>query len=142
MPYRILIQLFFFALPFVAYGLYRLLIADAEADGRKAWPVNALFGAGAVLTIIVWFFFVFSEDKERGICQVPARFEGGVLVPAQQVPCDQDVTGLGVPLSDDPGGEASGAVPDSSDESDDIAADTDRVRDGLPTPQPVGETDD
>ena len=142
MPYRILIQLFFFILPFAAYALYLLLIADAEADGRKSWPVNALFGAGAILTIGVWLFFVFSEDKTRGVCHVPARLVDGVLVDAQKIPCEQDVTGLGVPLSADPGGEASGVTPDRADESDDIAADTSRVRDGLPEPQPVGENDE
>lgn len=108
MAYRILIQLFFFILPFLAFGFYRLLVADAEADGRKAWPVHMLFGVGAALAAAVWGLFILTEDRDREVCIIPARFEDGVLIPQQTIPCEQDVTGTGIPLSDDPGGEAHG----------------------------------
>lgn len=108
MAYRILVQLFFFILPFLVFGVYRLLVADAEADGRKAWPVHILFGVGAALAAIVWIVFIFSDQDERGVCYVPSRIENGVFIPAETIPCDQDVSGLGEPLDSDPGGEAQG----------------------------------
>lgn len=131
MAYRILIELFFFLTPFMVFGLYRLLMADAEADGRKAWPINTLFGLGAALAAGVWLFFILRENKERNVCYEPARFENGELIDARQVPCDQDVTQLGIP-GDRPTTEPQGvdgplvpvetepdAIPDPADGSDD-----------------------
>lgn len=138
MAYRILIQLFFFLLPFLAYGLYRLLVADAEADGRKAWPVHVLFALGAALTAGVYVFFVVNEPKQRGLCYEPARFEDGELIPGRQVPCEQDVSRVGLP------GErheraARGVDPGEGDAAE-IAAEspgTTRGPDGLPEPRPL-----
>lgn len=112
MAYRILLQVLIFLAPFLMYGLYRLLMADAQAEGRKTWPIRTLFGIGAVLTIAFWLFLVLREEKSREICYEPERFVDGVLVPPRQVPCERDLTTLGEPLKEDPGGQASGVGPD------------------------------
>ncbi|MEL6245680.1 MAG: hypothetical protein AAFQ85_10055 [Pseudomonadota bacterium] len=122
MAYRVAIQLFFFLLPFMAFGLYRLLVADAEADGRKAWPVHWLFGIGAAISAAVWFWFVFSEDRDRNVCREPAQFENGVLIPGRDVPCEKDISRVGLPQEGERPGPAQGVGGDSPDTSDQIRA--------------------
>ncbi len=124
MAYRILLEVLIFLLPFFAFGLYRLLITDAETEGRKTWPIRTLFAIGAVLAIGLWVFLILREDKVRDVCLTPPTYDAvnRVLVPARRVPCEQDVTRVGEPARDRPGRsgpqvpEPAGNVePDSAD---------------------------
>ena len=103
MARTVVIQLILFLLPFLAYAIYRLLVTDAEADGRKTWPINLLFGAGALLTLAGWAFMASQETKERNLCIEPPRYENGVLIPQRTVPCERDLTRVGAPKTDTPG---------------------------------------
>lgn len=126
MVYRLLMEVGIFLTPFILYGVYRLLVRDAQAEGRKTWPINTLFAIGAVLAIGLYIFLALREDKDRDLCYEPARFEDGHLVPAQTVPCERarDLTRLGEPTSDSPGsaadgvGNPDGAVVDPPERSD------------------------
>lgn len=101
----LLIELFFFSLPFVMFGVYRLLVRDAEADGKKSWPISFLFILGAALAMAYWFYLVaVKEDRETNKCIEPARYENGVYVPATTYFCEKDLDSIGEALSDDPGG--------------------------------------
>jgi len=108
--YRVALQLAVFLLPFIMYGVYRLLISDAQADGRKTWPINSLFGAGAALTLGLWVYLASREDKDRDNCYQPAGMENGVLVPGKQIPCPEgrSVIDVGAPTTDEPGQAARG----------------------------------
>lgn len=107
MPYRIAIQLVFFLLPFIAFGLYVLATTDAEREGRRKWPIQALFLTGLALTTAVWFFKIFTENNERNLCIEPPRSENGQIIPARTYPCERDAN-FGAPTTDAPGTAASG----------------------------------
>lgn len=110
MAYRVALQVAVFLLPFIMYAIYRLLLTDAEADGRKVWPINTLFGVGAALTIGLWVVLAAREPKDRDLCYEPAHMEDGVLVPGRQVPCSETRTAIdvGAPSTDRPGQPARG----------------------------------
>ncbi|MEO1569413.1 MAG: hypothetical protein AAFR41_03040 [Pseudomonadota bacterium] len=110
MTYRIVLQVAVFLLPFIFYAVYRLLIADAQSDGRKVWPINSLFGVGAALSAGLWAYLTLREVKERDICNEPARIENGVLVPGRQVPCEtpRNLIDVGAPTTEEPGAPARG----------------------------------
>ena len=55
---RILLQMVLFALPFILFGIYRIAITEAEQEGRKPWPIRALFGAGLGLAIGGWLILI------------------------------------------------------------------------------------
>ena len=108
--YRILMEVGIFLTPFILYGVYRLLVRDAQVEGRKTWPINTLFAIGAVLAIGLYVFLAMREEKDRDLCYEPARIEDGELVPARTVPCEQvrDLTRVGEPSSNRPGNSAEG----------------------------------
>lgn len=127
MARTVVIQLILFVLPFLAYAIYRLLVTDAEADGRKTWPINLLFGAGALLTLAGWAFMASRETKERDLCIEPPRYEDGVLIPQRTVPCERDLTRVGAPKTDTPGNadelgvdEHPGGVPESEIKAEEV----------------------
>ncbi|MCI4644700.1 MAG: hypothetical protein MRY64_07960 [Hyphomonadaceae bacterium] len=120
MARTVVIQLILFLLPFLAYAIYRLLITDAEADGRPAWPIRVLFGVGAALTLAGWAFKASQETKERDLCIEPPRYEDGVLIPQRTVPCERDLTRVGAPVTETPG-EA--AVEDTPPAGEDDSSD-------------------
>ncbi|MEM1114827.1 MAG: DUF6111 family protein [Pseudomonadota bacterium] len=103
MARTIVIQLVLFILPFLAYAFYRLLLSDAQADGRRTWPIRALFGTGAALAIAGFGFLVLSEDRSPNMCHEPARYENGELIPARSFPCERDMTTVGAPAGDNSG---------------------------------------
>ena len=107
---RLLGELFLLVLPFIAFGLYRLAIRDAEIEGKKAWPITALFLTGIALAVGFWLFLILREDRSL-TCNQPAYHdaETGKLVPARSYECDVEFEDLGVPKSEDPGGRV---VPD------------------------------
>jgi len=108
LAYRIVLQIAVFLLPFILYGIYRLWMRLARREGRQTWPISVLFAIGAVLAIGLWTYLALREEKVREVCYEPARFEDGVLVPARKVLCDRDLTNVGAPGRDAPGGEARG----------------------------------
>ena len=110
MPRIVLMELAIFLSPFVAYGLYRLALQDAEAEGRKSWPINALFGTGLALAAIAWLFLILREDRDRNICREAPRFDPVTreLIPGREYECDADVESIGQGRRDDPPGD----VPD------------------------------
>lgn len=108
---RVLLQLVFFLLPFIMFGLYRLAIAEAKEEGRKPWPIRVLFGIGFVLAIGSWIAFIFidqtagREECYRASFTDPAT---GEFVPGERYACEKDFEQIGVPRSMDPGGKAIG----------------------------------
>jgi hypothetical protein len=108
LAYRIVLQIAVFLLPFILYGIYRLWMRLARRQGRQTWPISVLFGIGAVLAIGLWTYLAMREEKVREVCYEPARLVDGVLVPSRKVRCDRDMTTVGAPASDRPGGQARG----------------------------------
>ena len=105
---RILTQLVLFALPFILFALYRLAITEAEQEGRKPWPIRFLFGAGLVLAVGSWIIFIFLDRGGREECYRPAQIVDGQVIPGERYACEKDLGSIGVPMTDDPGGEAEG----------------------------------
>lgn len=115
---RILFQLVLFTLPFILFGVYRLAIAEAQEEGRKPWPIRLLFGVGLAMAIGSWLVFIFLDRGGREVCYRAAEMVDGVLVPGEPYPCEKDLENVGIPLSDDPGGQAEGvSSPRSDDET-------------------------
>lgn len=137
MPYRIAIQLFFFLLPFMVFGIYVALTADAEREGRRKWPIQILFAIGLVLTTAVWFFKIFTENNDRNVCIEPPRNENGKIIPARTYDCERD-TNFGAPGTETPGGTASGVqYPEDLRDTSDISASSP----GRTEPEAAGEED-
>lgn len=105
---RILFQLVLFTLPFILFGVYRLAIAEAEQEGRKPWPIRLLFGLGLILAVGSWLIFIFLDRGGREECYRPTQIVDGVVVPGERYACEKDLGAIGVPKTDDPGGQADG----------------------------------
>ena len=105
---RILFQLALFVLPFIMFGLYRLAITEAEQEGRKPWPIRLLFGAGLAMAVGSWLIFIVLDRGGREECYRPAQIVDGVVIPGERYPCEKDLGSLGLPRTDDPGGQAEG----------------------------------
>ena len=103
MARTIVIQLVLFLLPFLGYAFYRLLLSDAQADGRKTWPIRVLFGAGAALAVTGFVYLALTEERSPNMCHEPARYEDGELIPARSFPCERDLTTVGAPAGDTSG---------------------------------------
>ncbi|GAB5457114.1 MAG: hypothetical protein Hens3KO_01440 [Henriciella sp.] len=123
MATRVVFQLVLFLLPFFLFGIYRIAIAEAKQDGRKPWPIKWLFGIGLVLAVGSWLAFIFLDRGGRDECYRPARMENGVMIPGETYVCDRDLTQIGVPPTDDPGGVATGVGEANPAGPDDIASD-------------------
>lgn len=103
---RILIEILILLSPFAIYGLYRLAIEEAAAEGKKPWPIQRLFIIGFVLAIVAWLGFLI-WDKSRSnteLCKGPSVLVDGKIRPGPEIPCPRDVKNIGIPASDDPGG--------------------------------------
>lgn len=122
MIYRIAIQIFFLMLPFLVYGVYRYFLVGAQQGGRKVWPINVLFITGAVISGVVWIVSILNEDRERDRCREPARLENGEFVPSSTIPCEKDVTQVGIPDSSIQPRPAKGISANRPDSSDRIRA--------------------
>jgi hypothetical protein len=136
--YRIAFQLFVFSLPFIAFGLYLLASASAAQDGRRRWPIQALFAVGFALSAAVWIAMIVLEDRTENVCHTPPSMENGVVIPGTSYECEQDVKNTGVPATNDPGGQAKGATyPEDLRDSSEIAADSPNK----PATEPVPDGD-
>ena len=109
----VVIQLILFLLPFLAYAIYRLLLTDAEEDGRKTWPINALFGAGAVLAVTGWVAMALNSPSNPELCYEPPRTENGVVIPARSYPCERDLSTVGIQAGSPPEGAEGVSDPES-----------------------------
>ncbi|MEL7393642.1 MAG: DUF6111 family protein, partial [Pseudomonadota bacterium] len=105
---RILLQLTLFLLPFILFGVYRLAIAEAEEEGRKPWPIRLLFGAGLVLAVGSWLILILLDRGGREECYRPAQIVDGAVVPGESYACEKDLGAIGLPRTEDPGGQADG----------------------------------
>jgi len=101
MPRLVLFEISMLLLPFVLFGIYRLAVRDAQIEGRKAWPINLLFGIGVMLAIIAWLFLILREDRDSSVCKGPSSFDPvtGKIVPGEEYQCD-----LGLPPRGEPAG--------------------------------------
>ncbi len=105
MARQTIISILLFVLPFILYGIYRLLVSDAKHDGRKTWPINVLFGSGVALALLgygVMLTHALTSERDRDVCYEAARFENGVLIPAREVPCTKDLSNVGKPADEIP----------------------------------------
>ena len=120
---RLAFEVFIFSIPFILFGLYVLATASAEEEGKRKWPIQILFLSGMALATVTWFVLIALEKKERDVCHEPARYENGVIIPARDYPCEQNVRDVGVPLKKDPGVVPEGADgPGNSRDPSDIQA--------------------
>ncbi|MGH1421114.1 MAG: DUF6111 family protein [Hyphomonas sp.] len=102
---RIFLEIAIFLLPFGLFGIYLLVTADAERDGRRKWPINVLFLCGLGLAVLGMFVLVWLDRLgAEGKCWTKTQLIDGVLVEGQPFDCENDLSQLGKPLSDDPGG--------------------------------------
>lgn len=85
---RILLQMVLFALPFILFGIYRIAITEAEQEGRKPWPIRALFGAGLGMAIGGWLVLIVLDRIGGERCYQPADMIDGRIVPGEKIPCD------------------------------------------------------
>lgn len=102
MPRLVLFELAMLLTPFVLFGIYRLAVRDAEVEGRKAWPINLLFGAGVVLAILGWLFLLLREGDNREVCRGPESYDSatGKVVPGEEYDCNLGLRPRGEPLGD------------------------------------------
>lgn len=110
MALRILFEVALLLSPFLIFGLYRFAISEAEAEGRKPWPIMMLFGIGFALAALAWLVLIVIDKRntQDGVCYTPSKVVNGEVVRGDPYPCEKDVTRIGVPGSDDPGGVAEG----------------------------------
>lgn len=104
----VVIQLILFLLPFLGYAIYRLLVTDAEADGRKTWPINVLFASGVVLALSGWTVMALTGPSDPNMCYEPPRTENGEIIPARSYPCERDLSTVGIQAGDPPDEGAQG----------------------------------
>lgn len=97
---RVLFQLLILLAPFAVYGIYRIALAEAAAEGKKPWPVQRLFIIGFVLTTLALFASYFFDER---VCREESRLVDGKIVQGKVVPCERDVTDIGIPGAEDPG---------------------------------------
>lgn len=97
---RILFQTLILLAPFAIYGLYRIALAEAAAEGKKPWPVQRLFLIGFVLTSLAFVGSYFFNER---VCREESRMIDGKIVQGEIIPCKRDVSDIGIPANDDPG---------------------------------------
>jgi len=110
LAFRILFELALLLSPFLIFGLYRMAISEAEAEGRKPWPVTMLFAVGFALAAFAWMVLIVLDKRntQDGVCYGPSKVVNGEVVRGDPYPCEKDVSRIGVPDSSDPGGVAEG----------------------------------
>ena len=116
---RILIEILVLLSPFAVYGLYRMALTEAASEGKKPWPVQRLFIIGFTMAVVAWIALL-AWDKTNlntDMCPGERTLVDGEIVQGPDIPCNRDVEGIGVPVSEDPGG--SSTSPDTSGEDDD-----------------------
>lgn len=110
---RLLIQLIILLAPFAIYGLYRIAIEEAAAEGKKPWPIFRLFVIGFALTAATWVLFKVFEVKE---CREPSQLIDGKIVEGAVIPCERDMTNIGIPATEDPGAREAPDEPSGEDD--------------------------
>ena len=85
---RILLQMVLFFLPFILFGIYRIAITEAEQEGRKPWPIRALFGAGLGMALGGWLVLIVLDRIAGEPCYKPSEIIDGRMIPAQEIPCN------------------------------------------------------
>ncbi len=110
---RLLLELVLFLTPWVLFALYVALTRDAIQDGRRRWPINALFLSGLALALIGWFVMIALDRGDAVECRESSRMVNGEIVQGAVIPCEHNLENAGTPRSDDPGasGESSRDAP-------------------------------
>ena len=110
---RILIQVIILLAPFAIYGFYRMAIAEAAAEGKAPWPIFRLFVAGFALTLVAWVVLLVLDKRAASgdMCPGVRELVNGEIVQGPDVPCGRDVSGIGIPASEDPGARDTPAEP-------------------------------
>ncbi len=90
MASRLLLQVFLITLPFMAYGIYRLVLKDAAIEGRKAWPIRMLFGIGIGLATAAWIILLLIAERSPEMCRTAATLDPrtGEIVPGELYECE------------------------------------------------------
>ncbi len=79
-----MVELAFFAIPFLIFFAYRwFLLRHRKMEGAAFSPVpyHKLFVAGGVLSILVFFVLAFSNEKITDQQYIPAHMKDGKLIP-------------------------------------------------------------
>jgi len=85
---RILLQMVLFFLPFILFAIYRVAITEAEQEGRKPWPIRALFGAGLGLAVGGWMVLIVLDRIGGETCYKPSEIVDGRIMPAEKIECN------------------------------------------------------
>jgi hypothetical protein len=78
----VVINLFFFLLPFMLYYIWAKLAKKEQGDTPFLW----LLAAGIVLMIVAISFFIQLETGSPGDRYIPPHYVDGELVPGQILP--------------------------------------------------------
>ncbi|PHR60019.1 MAG: hypothetical protein COA47_08185 [Robiginitomaculum sp.] len=79
-----IIELFFLGLPFAIFIAYRTFLVrhkKMDGDGYSPVPYHKLFVIGGLLSLLVFVFLAFSNEKITDQKYVPAHMESGELIP-------------------------------------------------------------
>jgi Family of unknown function (DUF6111) len=106
MAARIVLEFCLFLTPFMVFGLWLFLNRSAASEGRRKWPINALFLSGLAFAVVGWLAMIVLDRPADNVCQGPSRVVDGKIVPGEKVICAHDNATAGRPLSDDPGSRA------------------------------------
>lgn len=90
----VVIQLLLFAIPFVVWGLYVLLVRKQAKTSDEVFndaPLAWLFASGAACVVAgLVYLAVFSGDPAGEGTYVPPRYEDGRIVPGHLEPSRQE----------------------------------------------------
>lgn len=129
---RIFFEIAIFLFPFALFGVYLLVTADAERDGRRKWPINALFLSGVALALIGMMVLIFLERANPDSqCRTATKIVDGQIVQGERYDCSGDFSELGSPRTGDPGGVARGTDDDREDAATEAPVPSD-MQDGDP----------
>ena len=84
---RIAFQLVLILSPLLLFAIYRIATRNRREPGEP-WPVVILVASGLALSLIAYLVLFFTEPRLERTCATAPRFENGVIIPAETVPCE------------------------------------------------------
>ncbi|MAK60095.1 MAG: hypothetical protein CMK09_03865 [Ponticaulis sp.] len=85
---RIAFQVALILLPIVLFAIYRIATRHRREPGEP-WPILILVISGLVLSSSFYIYLFLKDPRDERTCSTPPRFENGVLIPAETVPCEE-----------------------------------------------------